>query len=1379
MTDLCINTFKDLFIFLQNYESKDIYDWLNINWEGKDKQESLLRFFCAFELIFKLKDYRYCKGNYNLNTIEKISNIKDFFYKDNKLINLKDSGDSSDLTCISKSNSKHLLLTTSKNMKKININKLDIDPILTNFSKYKINDYTMTLCICIRDINKFNIMRNNVKKTNITLLNIINNNDLILIDHYDLNEAYHLFKQLYKYIPDLSFKKIINSYIMNKELLKFKMHQELSIIKTLKLKENKEEKILWGHIQRSGKSYIMAGCIIKDSKDKLNCNYLIITTAPNETITQYLNVLSCYQLIDFNLIYLNGQNKNPKLKNKNIIICSKQFLQYKICDTIISKNIPWLKNIDFDIRFIDESHNGGTTILAKKMLEYYGNNSFTIQITATYIKPINDFNIPKKNWILWDLEDINLCKNLNKEENKNKLIEKHGAKMKELLCEYNEEEIIAEYSKYPTLNILTHNINENTLKEIKSKTQFNEYGWSLSACFNLINYKDSNNKIIYEPKFEKEEEVLKIWYKIFGKKDIFGIPDKDYEEDNVFINIIEKMCNKTDKKSRFMEKNEPAIILAFLPQKNIDLISKATTKLLEDNNIIPDYLIISINSNLSNNPKKIIEEAIIKARNSSKKGILVLSGKQCSLGVSIDNCDIVLLLNNTKSYDMIYQMMFRCMTEGKNKRYGFVVDLNLHRTINISIMEYALLINPKLNIKEAIQYMLESKIIKLNGNQWESNFCKNKEDLNILINNMYKYYINDMDGIIKTLLNKLSFDNINLTKEEISSINIMFNKINVNKNNNTGKIKLIFNDKYNDLKTGLIKTQIKTGNIETDTIIDKIQTEAKQIEEAGKNKELNNESLIILRDIFKHIIPLISILTIKFLNTDLIEMFDIIKEDNKLSNIFIEQLKCWLSNKKKTTDLKFIDLYIIFKDIYIKYIMEDDEKISIIKTIKELFINNKNDRKKLSAAIDEYLIPQEFERKINAEISTPFELRQEMLNKIPVDFWKSPKKVLEPCCGKGGFLIDIIDRFMIGLESIILDNNQRYKIIVEDCLYFNDINQINIFICKLLLDQNSEYKLNFNEGDTLKLDIKKKWGLKCFDAIIGNPPYNKNLYKKFTEYCLNKTNNYLLFVIPSTFTIGISHIDFIELLKNNGIKIIYNVNKNIWKSKIDIDTLYFLTEKNYKDSIYINNIKINRCDKILNITNEIQYKLLLKLDTYAKFNLLKGKNITLNFTSKNIETDNIKFIQSDIYKYKLLSRLNGGKGDEIYFTNQIKQESISGPKIIFPRGTASYNSIKKLKNLSTDIVYSKITDEDLYLSTGLVYIKCNNLIEAKIIKWFLMRSKLVRYLFITENKYSELTKGFVNLIPLIDTKNINNDNDIYQYFKLTPEEIKLIEDIFI
>ncbi|NDD58400.1 MAG: FAD-dependent oxidoreductase, partial [Chlamydiae bacterium] len=46
-------------------------------------------------------------------------------------INLKDKGDSSDLTGIHKKNKKELLLTTSKNITKMNVGLLDIDKILT------------------------------------------------------------------------------------------------------------------------------------------------------------------------------------------------------------------------------------------------------------------------------------------------------------------------------------------------------------------------------------------------------------------------------------------------------------------------------------------------------------------------------------------------------------------------------------------------------------------------------------------------------------------------------------------------------------------------------------------------------------------------------------------------------------------------------------------------------------------------------------------------------------------------------------------------------------------------------------------------------------------------------------------------------------------------------------------------------------------------------------------------------------------------------------------------------------------------------------------------------------------------------------------------
>ena len=181
--------------------------------------------------------------------------------------------------------------------------------------------------------------------------------------------------------------------------------------------------------------------------------------------------------------------------------------------------------------------------------------------------------------------------------------------------------------------------------------------------------------------------------------------------------------------------------------------------------------------------------------------------------------------------------------------------------------------------------------------------------------------------------------------------------------------------------------------------------------------------------------------------------------------------------------------------------------------------------KELSNLIDKYLIPQELEKKSNAEVSTPFKLRQEMLYKIPIDFWKTTHTVFEPCSGKGGFIVDIIDRFMIGLEEVIPDEKERYRTIVEECLYFSDINSTNIFICKLLIDPYNEYKLNYNEGDTLKLDIKEKWDIDGFDSVIGNPPYNSSggtgtgntIWQNFTKVSLNKllqNNGYLLYVHP-------------------------------------------------------------------------------------------------------------------------------------------------------------------------------------------------------------------------------------------------------------------------
>jgi len=1112
-----MNTFKDLYEFLQLYEENNIITWLKEPWVGKDKQESLLRLFAGLGLIDKIKSYDICKGNYNEKTITKNTTIKDVFYnQEDNLINLKDKGDSSDLTGICKENEKDLLVTTSKNLNKTQVGKLDIDKILTNFKQYQDEEYTMSLCVCVRDRSDFETMKNNIEKTNHQLKSLLEKEDTIIIDWNDLNQSYHQFKIFYRETP---IDNIINS---NKTTLCLKMHQHLGVLKTLKMKNSGKKKILWGHIQRSGKSYIIGGCIIEDSIDKEECNYLIITTAPNETIDQQKKVLDCIQLTDFNIIILNGKNKKPNLTKKNIIICSKQFLQTKINkghdktkhSEEKTKSIAWLKKMSFDIRFLDESHNGGTTELAKKTLEFYGKQALTVQITATYSKPINDYNIPKDCWILWDLEDIKLCKNITNEGSIIRLVEKHGDCIKNIILKYSQDSIISEYSKYPELWLLTDEINPDVVSEIINDTQNNNYGWSPDACFLLkqaIKKDEETDKsnVVIKEEFQNEGENLKLWYRVFGKKNKFGIPDKDYPDDIVFMKRIEKICKDPTIDSRFIGEgdfhNEPMIIMAFLPQNNIDKISKATIKLLERNNVIPDYEIISINSKITNNPKQSIEEARIKARNSGKKGVLVLSGKQCSLGVSIDNCDIVLLLNNSMGFDMIYQMMFRCMTEGKNKKCGFVIDLNIHRVIETSVINYASLIKPDIHPRDATKFILQERLINLNGDHWMPSFGNDVSKITALCENVYELYSSNTENALNYFLNRLRFKEILLTKEEQKIFNAMFSNTTPTKKQKELIDKLLEEDEEKEkIKKGIEKIKVDNEDIDTSSEI--------------SNEDEKEEKQINYMDILKHIIPLICLLTIHDKETSFVEMFELIEKNEYVYNILIDQTKSWWG---KSIDSKIIKKFI---NVYMKYMKDDKETNQIIRTVKELFMKNIKNNRELSNLIDKYLIPQELEKKSNAEVSTPFKLRQEMLGKIPVEFWTYIKKVFEPCAGKGGFIVDIIDRFMNGLEKIIPDEKERYRTIVEECLYFSDINSTNIFICKLLIDPYNEYKLNYNEGNTLELDIKEKWDIDGFDAVIGNPPYqnsngasNGTLWDKFVlqSFEITKPHGFICVVHPS------------------------------------------------------------------------------------------------------------------------------------------------------------------------------------------------------------------------------------------------------------------------
>ena len=1328
-TDKSIITFKDLYEFIQKYNGNNfITNWLEKPWQGKDKQESLLRLFTGLNLIDKLKNYDMCRGNFNLITIEKISNIRELFYdRNNNLINLKDKGSASDLTCISKSDNKNILVTTSKNINELTIGKLEIEKILAYFDQYKIYGYNMLLCICVRNLKSYIEMKNNMEETSRLLKSIINKPETIIIDWKDLDQSYNQFKLLYN---NISFESIVNS---NKPNLSLKLHQYYSVIKTIKLKNNKKDKVLWGHIQRSGKSYIIAGTIIYNNINNLykkSCNYLIITTAPNETIEQQRKILDCVQLQNFNIIVLNGKNKKPELKDKNIIICSKQFLQTKINNLdklennlnennlnisteIKTENIKWLKDMKFEIRFIDETHNGGTTELAKKTLDYYGKNSFTVYITATYSKPINNYNISNDSWILWDLEDIRLCQNINVVKNTNRLIEKHGLEFKQAIENYSIKNIITEYNKYPELHLLTDILDEKIQEEIISQTKNNNYGWSPEACLllkqgmsgldnleNLENLDKTNNldntnktnqinKKIYLEEFQNEKETLKLWYRIFGKKNNLGIPDSEFPDEKVFIKRIEKICKNPSINSRFIGEgkyfNEPMIIMTFLPSNNIYETSNAVEKLLTKYNVIPEYEIVCINSKKTGNPKDNIEDARIKAKHTNKKGVLVLSGRQCSLGISIDNCDIVILLNNNMSFDMIYQMMFRCMTEADDKKCGFVIDLNINRVIETTIVNYSSIIKPKLDTKKAVKYLFQERLINLNADHWMPIFGHRSSDIDNITNDVYKIFTSNTINALDFYLNRLKFKEVLLSKEDQIIFNTMFKGVEA-----SSKQKKIIEDFLNNLEKLDNNEEIKNGiekfKVELDSIENQnIENQNDQNDQNDQNKEKKKNNINYM-DIFKHIVPLISLLTIHNQETSIVEMIKIIENNKLIYKILIDQTKSWWGKMINPNIIKFIF------NVYIKNINGENSIHKMIIAIKELFIQNVNNAKQLSKLIDKYLIPQELEKKTNAEVSTPYILRKEMLDKTPNEFWTKQKKVFEPCSGKGGFIIDIIDRFMEGLKDEIKDAELRYKTIVEECLYFSDINSTNIFICKLLLDPYNKYKLNYNEGDTLKLDIKTKWNLDGFDAVIGNPPYqaprikeNKKkggggdlIWNKFVFLSINilNKNGYLLYIHPAGWRKpeGLNvktkskYKGLYELLAIKNDLIYLNINDTsqgikLFKCGTRFD--YYLMQKKYSE--FCETIIDDEENKIIKIN-------LKKIPFIPNKNIILTSKIISMDINNNIEVlrpggdprrEYISDIKNDIYKYVMVHSTPNECVRYKYCNIKKNSDHFNIPKIIF------------------------------------------------------------------------------------------------------------------
>ena len=167
-------------------------------------------------------------------------------------------------------------------------------------------------------------------------------------------------------------------------------------------------------------------------------------------------------------------------------------------------------------------------------------------------------------------------------------------------------------------------------------------------------------------------------------------------------------------------------------------------------------------------------------------------------------------------------------------------------------------------------------------------------------------------------------------------------------------------------------------------------------------------------------------------------------------------------------------------------------------------------------------------RSVFGEIFTPHLLVEAMLDLLPTDVYANPLATwVDPGAGRGQFSMGLFWRLDRGLAALMPDAKERRRHIVENMIYMVDIQEENV----LSLRSQFGSKANIIQADFLDWSPGQ-----TFHYVIGNPPYNRNGFKKvptnrfgkkvndgetswiaFTKRAVSllKEDGSLVFVVPS------------------------------------------------------------------------------------------------------------------------------------------------------------------------------------------------------------------------------------------------------------------------
>ena len=473
------------------------------------------------------------------------------------------------------------------------------------------------------------------------------------------------------------------------------------------------------------------------------------------------------------------------------------------------------------------------------------------------------------------------------------------------------------------------------------------------------------------------------------------------------------------------------------------------------------------------------------------------------------------------------------------------------------------------------------------------------------------------------------------------------------------------------------------------------------------------------------------------------------------------------------------------------------------------------------------------------EVFTPPELADKVLDLLPEEVWSNPNlKWLDPACKTGVFLRQIAVRLMVGLKDAIPDEAERREHIFKKMLYGMPITRLtalmsrrSVYYAKNAMSDKSVVKFNDNEGNIIFVPMEHHFKMgKCtfcglsqnekvlgsrdgmgelenhayqfihlreetlktmkFDVIVGNPPYQLGdggngasaapIYNLFIQQAKRLQPKYIAFIVPSRWFAGGKGLDSFrdEMLHDKHIKRIVDypdasdcfpgveikggVNYFIWQKDYfgDCEITTIIGDEEYPSmkrrlDEFETFIRWNEAIPILRKVKEHHEKTLDKIVSSRK-----PFGLATNFS----DFDNI----NNPDKYKIYA--NKKTGYVLRTKVQKGLDLVNKWKVIVPKaygGSATYPH---------PVLGGHILAAPLEVCTETYIVASSFDNEEKAILFLdYMKTRFFRFLVLLSKVTQDATAKVYAFVPDLPMDHKWTDDELYQRYGLSDDEISFIE----